>query len=170
MEADCKALLLFCLLFPALSAGGQTVYKSIENGVPSFSDSPPADDRPVETIVIDVPAPAADPRLDERLKEMRESTDRMAEDRREREAHRAALRAQRIEAPPPAAPDPATVIVTNSGYWPLYGRPHRPLYPRPPYRPQPLPQPLPPPGWSVMAPGNAQLMRPIVSGPRSDQY
>ena len=141
----------------------QTVYRTVEDGVPSFSDAPPDDGRDVETITLDVAPPADDPQLAERLEQMREATDRMAEDRREREQQRAALRQQHAEREREIAAQSPTVIVANSGYWPVYGRPGRP-WPRPPYRPQPqpLPQP-PPPGWSVMQGGNAQLMRPIVS-------
>jgi len=174
MRIDRKALLLSGLAWTAIVVvaplSAQTVYKSVENGVPTFSDAPPADDTPVETIILEIPPPADDPQLTERLEQMREATDRMAADRREREAHRATLREQQaVPAPEPAA-EPGTVIVAGGGYWatppsylPPFRPPYRPPHVRPPMRPQPLPAPVAPPGWSVMRGGNSQLMRPIVS-------
>ena len=158
--------LLFLLFVVTPVVAAQTIYKTVENGVTTFSDAPTADGN-AEVITVDVPPPAQDGLLEERLEAMRDTTDRMAADRREREKQRAALRA--LQAPSPA---PTTVLVEQpvplwvGGYWPSHGRP---IYPRPPFRPgpparpQPLPQPVAPPGWSVMKPGNAQLMRPIVS-------
>jgi hypothetical protein len=149
------------------AAVAQTVYRSIEDGVPTFSDSPPASG-PAEEIVIDVAEPAPDPELEKRLAALRETTDRMADDRREREEHRAKLRELRRAVPEPAEPQ-STVVVAEE-LWPAYVRPrplwqpYLPLRPRPPLRPTPAPLPSPPPGWSVMKPGNAQLMRPVVSG------
>jgi hypothetical protein len=162
-------LVIACLqgvLFTASAAHAQTVYRSVqEDGVVSFSDAPPeAGD--AEVIVIDTPPPAQDEILEERLAAMRETTDRMAEDRRERERHRAELRALRApqESPAPRTESPAPPAYA---YWPV-ARP--PLWrPRPPLRPHPVPRPHPmqpaeaPPGWSVMKPGNSQLMRPVVS-------
>jgi hypothetical protein len=153
---------LICLL--SLPVAAQTVYKTVEDGVPTFSDAPPAEG-PAEVIEVHAPPAADDGLLEERLAEMRETTDRMASDRREREKHRAEMRAL-------SAPDPAseTIVVEQpstlwaGGYWPGYSRP--PNRPRPPFRPGPpqRPQPLPQqPGWSVMQPGNSQLMRPMVS-------
>lgn len=169
---------LLAMLVLASSGFAQTVYVTEEDGVPSFSDAPPAGDAQVQTIELEVQEPAEDPQLEERLAAMRETTDRMADDRREREKHRADLRDQREESQRLAAATvPTTVVVNNGGYWPAAGRPwyrpwnpNRPIRPGPPYRPQPYPVPsttsqvTPPPGWSVMRPGNAQLMRPIVSG------
>lgn len=154
---------VFALLALTASAGAQTVYKTVEDGVPTFSDAPPAEGN-AEVIEMRVSPPSDDGLLEERLEEMRVTTDRMASDRREREKHRAELRALNT----PAAPD--TIVVEQpatawaGGFWPGYARPpHRPrppFRPVPPQRPQPLPQQ---PGWSVMQPGNSQLMRPIVS-------
>ncbi|WP_439107434.1 DUF4124 domain-containing protein [Congregibacter sp.] len=160
---------LTLLLSPALFA--QTVYKTVEDGVTTYSDSPP-DSGPAEVLTIEVAPPADDGVLEERLAEMRDTTDRMADDRREREKHRAELReTQQTAATQPAVSQPATGSMTTSwqgSYWPGYGRPVRP---RPPFRPikpglpqQPLPQNVP--GWSVMQPGNSQLMRPVVSSRR----
>jgi hypothetical protein len=155
-----RAWLLCLMSVPALA---QTVYKTVEDGVPTFSDAPPAEGS-AEVIEMRVPPPADDGLLEERLAQMRETTDRMAADRREREQHRAELRAlnapDAAETPVAQAPPP----IWAGGYWPGYVnppvRPRPPFRPRPPQRPRPLPQQ---PGWSVMQPGNAQLMRPIVS-------
>lgn len=159
---------LILLLAPPLMA--QTVYKTTEGGVTSFSDTPPEVGE-AEVLTISAPAPADDGLLDERLSAMRETTDRMAADRREREQHRAELRALQTPAPElPAQPQSiVTAPVWSQSYWSGYQRPLRPRPPIYPWRPtpQPLPhqpmQPTAPPGWSVMQPGNAQLMRPIVS-------
>ena len=171
MQTKHKALLLPGLIWAAIAVvsplSAQTVYKSVENGVTTFSDAPPSDDTPVETIVLEVPAPADDPQLTERLEQMREATDRMAADRREREAHRATLREQQaVPVPEPAAEPPAVIAAGGywqapPSYWPPFRPPYRPPHVRPPMRPQPLP--VAPPGWSVMRGGNSQLMRPIVS-------
>lgn len=154
---------IFLLLLLASPGLAQTVYKSVEDGVTVFSDTPPQGDVPVETLTIDVPPPVDEDLLQERLTEMRETTDRMAEARRERERHRAELR-ESDEAPALAVqPQP----VWTGTYWPSYRPPVRPRPPLRPGRPHPAPLPAtPPPGWSVMAPGNHQLMRPIVSSRR----
>ena len=161
-----SVVFFLCLLgvgLPVHAQETQTVYRTLEDGVPSFSDAPPDDSRDVETITLRVPEPAEDPQLEERLEQMREATDRMAEDRREREAQRLAVREARLERERERAERSPQVIVANSGYWPVYRRPGYPGL-RPPYRPKPTP--LPQPGWSVMTGSNAQLMRPIVSGRR----
>jgi hypothetical protein len=83
------ALSLLCCL-PGLA---ETVYKSIDdNGVVSFSDTRPPGDILVETVVVDVPAPPSSKVTEQRLADMRETTDRMASDRMAREKHRAELR------------------------------------------------------------------------------
>lgn len=142
------------------------IYRSVDaDGTVSFSDQPPADDSSTETITIDVPTAAEPAELEARLAAMRETTDRMAQDRREREAARAALvAAQRSSATPaatPAAPPAASPAAGIGAFWPAYTRPwhHRP---RPPLRPVPVP----PPGYDILQPGNSQLMRPIVSSRR----
>ncbi|HDY83006.1 MAG: hypothetical protein DRQ65_06950 [Gammaproteobacteria bacterium] len=81
-------LLMYCL--PGLAA---TVYRTVdEHGVVSFSDIRPADDAPVETLVIDARAPQVSEAQRQRLQDMRDTTDRMATDRMAREKHRAELR------------------------------------------------------------------------------
>ena len=169
-------LLALALLVSCAPLCAQTVYKSVENGVTTYSDSPP-DSGSAQILTIDVAPPAEDAALEARLADMRETTDRMADDRRERERHRAELRdmqqtMQQTAAAAPVQPSSANVPATSGwegNYWPGNVRPIRP---RPPFRPgrpiqaQPLPQPYSVPGWSVMQPGNAQLMRPVVSSRR----
>jgi hypothetical protein len=94
----CTAVLAFGLS-SAQRALATTVFKSVdENGVTSFSDTAPDTDAPVETIKIDV-QPPRDPELSrQNLEAMRETTDRMAKDRREREEQRAELRKQQTQA------------------------------------------------------------------------
>ncbi len=183
----CLPTLLLCSL-PALSS---TVYKTVdENGVVSFSDTPPEGDTRVETMQINAPDPQLDPEDQARLAAMRETTDRMAADRREREKHRAELRRLQAETTPP--PNYTTEDYTDylgyssrySGYYsgPVY-RPWRPGYRpgHPVYRPgHPGHRPGRPPGYrprpehpiarpplrqppQVQLGSNAQLMRPLVS-------
>ncbi|WOJ92720.1 DUF4124 domain-containing protein [Congregibacter variabilis] len=162
-----KILAFIFLLSPSLLA--QTVYKTVEGGVTSFSDSPP-DTGAAEVLSIEVPPVPKDGLLQERLGEMRDTTDRMARDRREREKHRAELREiQQASTTATVAAEPAADTMTTSwqgDYWPGYVRPFRPrppMRPHPPGRPQPLPYTQSVPGWSIMQPGNSQLMRPVVS-------
>jgi hypothetical protein len=159
-------LLAFLLsLQPRVQAEPTTVYRSLDaQGTVTFSDQPPAD-TPAEVLAIDVP-PAADPGLLEaRLEAMRESTERMAADRRARESQRAQLAAARQPEPVSEAlsePAPRTRVVPAA---PLYGWPayHRPWLPRPPVRPRPVQPPLLP-GQSVLPQrNNEQLMRSILS-------
>ena len=80
--------LLYCL--PGLAA---TVYKTVdENGVVSFTDIKPAGESPVETLLIDARAPQVNEVEQQRLQDMRDTTERMATDRMAREKHRAELR------------------------------------------------------------------------------
>ncbi|MEM7691767.1 MAG: DUF4124 domain-containing protein [Pseudomonadota bacterium] len=146
---------------------GQTVYKSVENGVTTFSDAPPADGD-AEQIELQLPPEPDSALLSERLAEMRENTDRMATDRREREQARATQRAEQLAARDRRAADDASLETSPdwiNNYWPAYNRPGRFLRNRPhrvPYRASATPA-KPPPGWSVLSPSNSQLQRPIVS-------
>ena len=84
------------------SAMAATVYKTVdEQGVVSFSDIPPVGDPSVQTMEISAATPAGSEDAQQRLEDMRETTDRMAADRREREKHRAELRKQRAESQAP---------------------------------------------------------------------
>ena len=86
-------LLALLFLLVAASAQSQTVYRTVdESGAVSFSDTPPNGDQEVEQLELQV-APPQDPEAySQRLEDMRETTDRMAEDRRAREKHRAEMR------------------------------------------------------------------------------
>jgi hypothetical protein len=152
---------LVTAFFPAQARAQQTVYKTVEGGVPSFSDTAPPDGEAVEVITLQTVPAADDALLEQRLDEMRSTTDRMVSDRRERELHRAALREQRQEPVAPAL-ESVPMVVANGGYWSGYRRPHQPNRPSPPYRPGHSVSPVAPPGWSVMQSGNSQLMRSVL--------
>ena len=137
--------LLLSVLWSA-SALATTVYKTVdENGVVSYSDTPPVEEVPVETLVIDVQAPQLSETAQDQLEAMRETTDRMVADRQQREKHRAELRQQQAQGQAPSQavqysnPDSYTGI--SSGYYPypIYRPGHRPrpVHPivRPPLRP-----------------------------------
>jgi hypothetical protein len=104
------ALALLCCL-PGLAA---TVYKTVdENGVASFTDIKPTGESPVETLVIDARAPQVSEVEQQRLQDMRDTTDRMAADRMAREKHRAELR--QLQAQTQAQPQ--YPVDDNPGYW-----------------------------------------------------
>ncbi|MGB5441270.1 MAG: DUF4124 domain-containing protein [Gammaproteobacteria bacterium] len=95
------AVVLLCCL-PALAA---TVYRTVDaNGVVRFSDSKPESDAPVETLVIDTPAPQPGDISRQRLRAMREISERMAADRMAREKHRLELRLLEAQIQPPQQP------------------------------------------------------------------
>ena len=74
-----------------------TVYKSVdENGAVSFSDTLPKDSPAVESFEITIHETTSTDST-ELLEEMRETTDRMAADRRERELHRAEMRELQLD-------------------------------------------------------------------------
>ncbi len=164
--------LSFGLLF-SVPAAASTVYKTVDaDGNVSFSDTPPADGREAQEMQIETAPPADDAVYQQRLEAMRESTDRMAADRREREKHRAELRQQQAEAQQPAyypVPTPTYDYLPYGGGYPVYiqrpghARPGhvRPGHVRPPVRP---PQ-QPPEGIRSNLYNNSQLMRPML--PRS---
>ncbi|MBE9539385.1 MAG: DUF4124 domain-containing protein, partial [Proteobacteria bacterium] len=80
-----------CLLFCSVAGFATTVYKTVdENGAVSFSDKSSAED--AEVLKISTPPPQAPEEYIANLEAMRETTDRMARDRREREKHRAELK------------------------------------------------------------------------------
>lgn len=131
-----------CLLLPislyCLTASAATVYKTVdENGVVSFSDTPPATDAPVETMKIDAPTPEVSADEQQRLQDMRETTDRMAADREAREQQRAELRKEQSQ-PATPAPDYTDYMGYSGGSTGYYDR-----YPlrRPGYRPGLKPRP-----------------------------
>lgn len=158
------------LLMPALviapSAMAATVYRSVDDdGVVVFSDQPPAAGTDADILHIPVSPSQAD--AAERLQALRQSNDRLAQARREREAARA-----RAAAPSIRYTAPVGVAADARGPLP---QPVRALWPfrfpgthyAGPLRPRPAPGPVSPapvpPGFRVIQPGNQQLMRPIVS-------
>ncbi len=123
--------LLYCL-----PCAATTIYKSVDaQGRVSYSDQ-----RPVETTLVEIleytetaPTLAADDAA--RLAAMRETTDRMAADRREREASRARLRRER-------GTTQIVQVQQEPYYLPSYGRRvHRPVIRPPIHRPLPVGQP-----------------------------
>ena len=164
-------LLALLFLLVAASAQSQTVYRTVdESGAVSFSDTPPNGDQEVEQLELQV-APPQDPEAySQRLEDMRETTDRMAEDRRAREKHRAEMRELAARNNTQQASNGPTMVDHYSTGWSTggyYYRPGRPPW-RPGYRPKPEHpiyrppvhiQPLP----SHPLQGNSQLMRPILS-------
>ena len=147
------------LVLASAVAGAETVYKTVnEQGVTTFSDTPPAGENQVEVLEFDVPPPQDPEAYKERLASMRETTDRMAEDRRAREKHRAELRAEERKNREPQ-------YVYQQPYPYYYGSGYRRIV-RPPWRPKPeLPiyrPPIRPDLINIDAP-NSQLMRPLVS-------
>lgn len=145
--------LLLAMSLQAPSVLAITVYKTVDaNGRISFSDQPPAEDAEgdLEVEVLDYSTPTVTPSaLDSaRLQALRETTDRMAADRREREAHRAKLRSEAAAARAASNPVPVyegyypnRVVVQNDGFLgPGFGRP--PLWhPRPPHVQPPIARP-----------------------------
>jgi len=125
--------LLYCL--PGFAA---TVYKSIDaNGVVSYSDTRPAEDTVVETLVIDEQSPAATEQAQQRLQDMRETTDRMVADRMAREKHRAELRQLEAQTNTQQSSEDIPDYYDTSPIYPgYYGYPaQRPW--RPSYHPRP---------------------------------
>lgn len=183
-------MLLVLALAPLAASviASQTVYKTIVDGVTVFSDTPPSGTGPeaTEVFVLRATPPADDDLLEQRLAEMRDTTDRMAGDRLAREAERqrkatvrndtaatlASSRGQNSNAAPLSLDSTlGTGVWTHSsrpvfGYRPRFGREHRNGHGRrysQRYQPGQRTPPVAPPGWSVIRPGNSQLMRPIVS-------
>ena len=120
----------------AFAAGAQgsdeptKIYKSVDaEGRVTFSDQPPTTGEEAETLHYDTGESVSAEEAEARLQRMRETTDRMAADRREREAARAQAQVPATTPAPPAAAESPRV------YYPVYtGRRHRPGW-RPPYRP-----------------------------------
>jgi hypothetical protein len=164
--------LLYCL--PGFAA---TVYKAIdENGVVSYSDTRPPENILVETIVINIEDPPSDDQAQQRLQDMRETTDRMAVDRMAREKHRAEMQqlqaqtdAQQASQEYPQYYDSSAIYSGYYNYpvrhprWRTYRpRPEHPIA-RPPLRPPHL-QPLPKNNFP--APHIRPLFTPKVRGAR----
>ena len=142
-----------------------TVYKTVdENGVVSFSDTATGTD--AEVLDITVPAPRSVKNHLENLEAMRETTDRMADDRREREKHRAELKEMQAKSAPVPQPvyNEGSAVISGGYYYP----PGRPPW-HPGYRPEPEhPIIYPPlrPGPGAFSGANSQLMRPMLPNGR----
>lgn len=111
------ALCLLCCA-PAITA---TIYKTVDaNGVVSFSDTKPENEVLLETVVIEVQEPQSSEAAQQRLEDMRETTDRMVADRMARERHRAEMRQLDAQSAPQAPPqdlsDYYASPVVYSGY------------------------------------------------------
>jgi hypothetical protein len=176
----CSRLALMTAILSAFwssAASAATVYKTVdENGVVSYSDTPPVEEVAVETMVLDVQTPDLSDTSQEQLEAMRETTDRMVADRQQREKHRAELRKQQAQSQAPqqvvqyTEPGNYNYSGTSSGYYPypVYRPGHRPRpgHPivRPPLRPH-KPVQLP---ARVISPGHnypASLVRRGYSPP-----
>jgi hypothetical protein len=84
------------LLLVGFEARATTIYKSVDaQGRVSFSDQPPVAAEVVDVYEYREPSPSRSALDAERIEAMREVTERMAADRREREASRARARANR---------------------------------------------------------------------------
>ncbi len=160
-------VLVVAVFAAALAAGdATTVYRRVdEQGVVSFSDVPPADSESAEAMTIRVPGSREDPAAQQRLDAMRETTDRMAADRREREKHRAQMRelAARNSPPLQSYQEPGASM-GGDWYYPYSGAwnyPRRlPNQHRPPHHRPPLAPGIDTEAWSRTH--NSQLMRPIL--------
>lgn len=157
--------IIYCVpalfLLYTLPGTATTVYKSIdESGVVSFSDTVIKENEQLEEVTIDIEATPPDDQAEQRLEDMRETTDRMAADRMAREKHRAEMRELQAKADAVRTPqyysddyqyqDYRTVYTGGSyGYYRYpyrrhyrkhHGRP-RPEHPiaRPPLRPHTRP-------------------------------
>jgi hypothetical protein len=162
--------LLYCL--PGLAA---TVYKTVdEDGVANFTDIKPAGEAPVETLVIDARTPQVSDAERQRLRDMRDSTDRMASDRMAREKHRAELR--QLQAQTPARQQPQyqypedyspRYLGYSSGYSGYYNYPARRPWRRK-HRPRPehpiAGRPIAQPPLRRPAPGHSSDIRTSLPG------
>ena len=164
-----KLLPIFLMLCSGTGFAATTVYKTVDDkGVVSFSDKSPEEGE-AEVLQINTTAPQPDGEHLANIEAMRETTHRMAADRREREKHRAELRdiatkKQSYQATPP--------VYTQYYPYPIYSRnPARPGGPpyHPGYGPKPVHPIVHPPlraGSGTFSSTNSQLMRPIVSSRR----
>lgn len=148
----CGQILWLAATLGSANGFAATVYKSVnEDGVVTYSDTKPAVEGEVETLVIDVQDPELTESEQQRLQNMRDTTDRMVADRQQREKHRAELREQQARVQAQSAPPDYPSYGIQSDSYPLYypypvrrpgwNRP-RPVHPiaRPPIRP---PRPVP---------------------------
>ena len=166
-----KLLVIFLILCSGTGFAATTVYKTVDDkGVVSFSDTSPEEgEAEAEVLQINTATSQPDGEQLTNLEAMRETTDKMAADRREREKHRAELREIAAEKQPYYATPPA---YTQYYPYPIYSRhpvrPGRPPY-HPGYGPKPVHPIVRPPlhrSSGTFSSTNSQLMRPIVSSRR----
>jgi hypothetical protein len=170
-----RQILCLILFLQVLPTAATTVYKSVdERGRVSFSDQPPTQGTLVEITEYSDPTPTTSALDRERLQAMREATDRMAVDRREREASRLAARRlkleqQAAEIPVEAYYDPPYYVGNYSRHYrrvrPGHGLPGvRPPGVRPPgLKPHPLPI-RPVSGPAIVSQYPAKLVRRHYTG------
>jgi len=164
-----RCLLLVALLY-SLPGYATTVYKSVdERGVVTFSDSPPEDSTLVEAVEIDVPPAPDGAQAQQRLEDMRETTDRMVADRMAREKHRAEMRelqakTDAMQAPQYYPEDDYYPTLYSGGYY-NYAYPYRRPYRRGGYvRPEhPISRPPLRPDTSYMDNFPAPHIRPLFT-------
>lgn len=157
---------IFLLLSCGAAADSTTVYRVVDDdGVVGFSDTPPADPATAELIAIDTPQPVAAEESLQNLEAMRETTERMAADRREREARREAARQRVTHQPVVAGARQAQPEVRREYIYLPPQIPSRPWRPglHPPQRPHPERPPRVQPTEGIIKGPNSQLMRPILS-------
>lgn len=129
-----RPLLLIVALMAPLSSFAVTVYKSVDaDGNVSYSDTPPADGRSAESIQITEYATGLSAEDMIRLQSMRETTDRMRDDRLAREEQRAQEQAYLPAALPDYAPGDESQTSDTRYLLPVY-YPRHPRW-RPPYVP-----------------------------------
>jgi hypothetical protein len=147
-------------------ADATTVYRVVDDrGVVGFSDTPPLDGSAAEIMQVSVPKGSAGDSL-QQLEAMRQTTDRMALDRQEREAQRELVR---LRAAAEADAQRQQVVPERVRYEYIYlptpvAAPWHPVYHRPPHRPGVHKDPSP---QGIISGPNSQLMRPILSRPRN---
>lgn len=138
--------------------GPTTVYRTVnEHGVVEFSDSPPPDGVEAKQLEIAPIQPVDPAQARANLEALRETTDRLAAQRSDREVRRSPI----VFLEAPAQPSPITspggvtreTIYLPPVYYPVRRPPHYPPdRPHPPLRPQAMPE----------RDRNSQLMRPIT--------
>jgi hypothetical protein len=148
-----RALLIVCAILLSLPAHAVKVYRSVDaEGRISFSDQPPPAAVSSEVIEVRASTPAVDEELPARLQAIRDSNERLREDRLARARERQAADSW-TDAPTPPAPQGQRGEPYYDVGWMLpYRRPHpgwRPPHPQPP-------QVVPLPNSSSLSPRGLQ--------------
>ncbi len=162
-----RQLLCLLLILQGMPVAATTVYKSVDSrGHISFSDQPPISGTLVEIREYKDPAPLSSAVDSARLQAMREVTDRMAADRREREATR--LEARRLKYAQQAAQEQYYDYPYYGGYTGGYHRRHRPGIRPPGIRPPGMRPPVHPQrligGPAILSQYPAKLVRRHCTG------